>query len=183
MNTRRMLGLLGLLSFVLVSVSAAQGIGDTAAREKAKRAQSKKPAKAFTNDDLDAGRPPGQNKEEGAGGAEPQAASEPETLQPMRDDSRGEAERTYVDAIRAAEAEVKSVEDRIRELSGKLNPMSLSYIYGSSGSNDANEELRVREELRQAEAQLIAARQSVVTANRNLQDARAGRPVGSEELR
>ncbi len=183
MNARLMLGLLGLLGFVLVSASAAQGIGDTAAREKAKRAQSKKTAKAFTNDDLEAGRPPGQKKEEGEGQTAPQAASEPEILQPMRDDSRGEAERAYLDAVRAAEAEVKSVEDRIRELSGKLNPMSLSYIYGSGGSNDANEELRVRDELRQAEAQLVAARQSVVTANRNLQDARAGRPVGSDEPR
>ena len=37
--------------------------------------------------------------------------------------------------------------------------MSTSYIYGAGGSNDANEELRVRDELRQAERELQAARQ------------------------
>jgi hypothetical protein len=59
----------------------------------------------------------------------------------------------------------------------------MSYIYGSGGSNDANEEQRVRQELREAEEQLTSARQAVQTANQNLQDFRAGRPVGSSEPR
>ena len=168
---------------MLVSTSAAQGLGDTAARERAKRAQTKKPdAKVFNNDDLAAGRPPGQKKEDAAAQAQPQAASEPETLQPARDDSRSEV-NAYVDALRAAEGEVKAVEGRVQDLSARLNPMSLTYIYGAGGSNDANEELRVRAELRQAEEQLAAARQAVATANRNLQDVRSGRPVGSDEPR
>jgi len=78
---------------------------------------------------------------------------------------------------------VTRAEGQIRELSGKLNPMSLSYIYGSGGSNDANEELRVREQLRQAESDLQAARQGVEAANRNLQDVRQGRQPGSSEER
>jgi hypothetical protein len=86
-----------------------------------------------------AGRPPGQKKEDAAAEAQPQAASEPETLQPARDDSRAEV-GAYVDALRAAEGEVKAVEGRIQELSARLNPMSLTYIYGAGGSN--NEENR-----------------------------------------
>ncbi len=69
----------------------------------------------------------------------------------------------------------------MRQLSEKLNPMSVSYIYGAGGSNDANEELRVRAELREAESQLQAARQALVTANQNLQGARQGRPPGLQE--
>jgi hypothetical protein len=59
--------------------------------------------------------------------------------------------------------------------------MSTSYIYGMGGSNDANEELRVRAELRQAETELQAARQSVVTATQRLQDFRLGRSVPRPE--
>jgi hypothetical protein len=184
MSARRILGLFGLLGFVTVSVAAAQGLGDLAAREKTRRTQSKKPeARVFTNDDLDAGRPPGQKKEEGAAAAQPAAAGAPEVLQPVRDESRGQDDRPYVEALRAAEAEVAAAEARVRELSGKLNPMSTTFIFGAGGSNDANEELRVRNELRQAEEQLSAARQAVVSASRNLQDFRAGRPIGSDEPR
>jgi hypothetical protein len=56
--------------------------------------------------------------------------------------------------------------------------MSISYIYGSGGSNDANEEIRVREELRQAEGILQGARQALGDANKSLQDFRQGRPSG-----
>jgi hypothetical protein len=54
--------------------------------------------------------------------------------------------------------------------------MSTTYVYGAGGSNDANEELRVRGELSQAESQLQAAREAVANANQAIQDFRAGRP-------
>ncbi len=183
MSAWRIAAALGLLGFVGVAPLAAQGLGDLAARERAKRTQTKKPeAKVFTNDDLDAGKPPGAKSETDAASAAPPPESQaaaPAELPPV--DERQQQERAYLDAIRAAQAELRGAENRIRELSAKLNPMSTTYIYGSGGSNDANEELRVREELRQAEPQLLAARQAVATANQNLQDFRQGRPVGSSD--
>jgi len=86
-------------------------------------------------------------------------------------------------AMRLAFHLLGAPEAQVRELSDKLNPMSVSYIYGAGGSNDANEELRVREELRQAESGLLAARQGVEAANRNLEDFRQGRTPGSSEER
>jgi predicted nucleic acid-binding Zn-ribbon protein len=53
--------------------------------------------------------------------------------------------------------------------------MSGSFIYGASGSNSANEEAEVRDQLNQAEGELNAARQAVVTANQALQDFKQGR--------
>lgn len=195
MSARGIATAVGLL--VLVAAGArAQGLGQAAARERAKRAdktEAKKgqPAPAFTNEDLERGRPPGTK----SGTASPAAAASPATESVTETQAEGEAssseagddrrqqERGYLDEITAAQAEVRAAEGRIRELSDKLNPMSLSYIYGSGGSNDANEELRVRSELREAEAQLISARQAVLTANQNLRDFRAGRARSSEQPR
>ncbi len=170
----------------------AQGLGDKAAKERAKRAQSKaKDARVFTNTDLDAGRPPSAKKEDGSGAAAGGAEPSP-PLVPIREgggspdapeDDRRVQERGYVDAVGAAQGQLSAVEARIRELQGRLNPMSTTYIYGAGGSNDANEEQRVRSELRQAEDELVSARQAVADANQNLQDFRQGRPVGDREPR
>jgi cob(I)alamin adenosyltransferase len=84
-------------------------------------------------------------------------------------------ERPLLDAITSAQSTVSSVEARIKELGDKLNPMSGSFIFGATGSNDANEELQVREQMRQAEAQLVEARQALAAANQALQDFRQGR--------
>jgi hypothetical protein len=153
----------------------AQGLGDTAAKERQKRAQDKKPpAKVFTNEDLDAGKPPGAKKssDDKSAAAAPAAEESPST---PSEPSRLEQERPYIQAIQAAEEEQKNVEGRVKELQAKLNPMSTTFIYGSGGSGDANEEQRVRDELRQAEDQLQAARQAVAQANQNLSDFRQGR--------
>ncbi|HKZ33320.1 MAG TPA: hypothetical protein VJ648_13305 [Vicinamibacteria bacterium] len=186
MTSRRIALVSGLLSASLVTPLAAQGLGDTAAREREKRAAQAKAkqdaAKVFTNEDLDKGRPPGAKAESGSTDAQPSPATEGRTP-PEPPEDRLADERPFLDAIIAARAEVTRAEGQIRELSGKLNPMSLSYIYGSGGSNDANEELRVREQLRQAESDLQAARQGVEAANRNLQDVRQGRQPGSSEER
>jgi molecular chaperone GrpE (heat shock protein) len=50
--------------------------------------------------------------------------------------------------------------------------MSGSFIYGATGSNDANEELRVRAEMREAEAQLAETRDALVKATQAYEDLR-----------
>jgi hypothetical protein len=177
MTGRRVATLIGLMALVLPAVVAAQGLGDVAARERAKRDAAKKAteAKVLTNEDLDKGRPPG------AAGTGGQAASAPEessaeapTSPPMED--RLANERPYLDAIQTAQTRVSEIEQRIQGLQSKLNPMSGSFIYGASGSNSANEEAEVREQLRQAESELTEARQAVVAANQALEESRQGRP-------
>lgn len=187
MKARRALVAAGIAGLLLAASASAQGIGDTAAREKARRQAAKQqakkpePAKVFTNDDLAEGRPPGQKTDEGgaasSGGldeSQPQGASPP--AQPI---SGGETpagqERPLLDAVSAAQARVTSAQTKVQQLADKLNPMSVSYIYGAGGSNDANEELRVRAEMRDAENELQQARQDLAQANRALQDSRQGR--------
>ena len=175
-----------MLASCLIAASArAQGLGDVAARERSKRVQPKKvEAKVYTDDDLSKGRPPGAKTEDGATAPAPEVGGDPGSPSPTEAaEARRQVERGYLSAIGAAQAQVAGAEARIRQLSDRLNPMSLSYIYGAGGSNDANEELRVREELRQAESELTAARQAVVAANQNLQDYRQGRPTSSDEPR
>ncbi len=181
MSARRVATVLGLLALALPALGAAQGLGDLAARERARRAQpakAKAETKVFTNQDLDAGRPPSA-----PGSTEPSAPPEAgvESSPPApAEDDRMAQERPLLDAINGAQASVASIEARIRELGEKLNPMSGSFIFGATGSNDANEELRVREEMRQAEAQLVEARQALSAANQALQDFRQGRAPSAQ---
>lgn len=190
MSAVRIVAVTGVLGLVLVAPTLAQGLGDTASREKAKRAANaeakKEKAKSFTNEDLEAGRPPGTKPESGADAApalSEDASAPAQAPAPGAGEDRLTEERSYRDAITAAQQGVTAAETRIRQLSEKLNPMSVSYIYGAGGSNDANEELRVRAELREAESQLQAARQALVSANQNLQGFRQGRPSGPLEER
>jgi len=162
------------------SASAAQGLGDLAARERAKRAaeakKKKEPPKSFTNEDLEAGRPPGTKPAEGEGEAPAPTGREGAAPGPV--EAPLERERPYLDAVSSAQQALTAAETRVKAISDKLNPMSVSYIYGAGGSNDANEELRVRAELTQAESELQAARQALATANQNLLAARQGRAPG-----
>jgi hypothetical protein len=176
MTVRRVATVLGLLALVLPAVSTAQGIGDVAARERAKRAAAKKAseAKVLTNDDLNAGRPPGSTSTSGASTAAPEERPADAPSSPPMED-RLANERPYLDAIQAAQTRASEIEQRIQDLRSKLNPMSGSFIYGASGSNSANEEAEVRDQLNQAEGELNAARQAVVTANQALQDFKQGR--------
>lgn len=179
MNVLRAAAVIAALGLV-AAPAAAQGLGDKAARERAKRAaeakKKKEPAKSFTNEDLEAGRPPGTKPAEGA--AEQPAAGGAEAPAPAPVEAPLERERPYLDAVSSAQQALTAAETRVRALADKLNPMSVSYIYGAGGSNDANEELRVRAELTQAESELQAARQALATANQNLQAARQGRAPG-----
>jgi hypothetical protein len=171
---------IAVLGLLAAAPSAAQGLGDLAARERSKRAaeakKKKEPPKSFTNEDLEAGRPPGTKPAEGAGEAPAPTDVGPPGGAPV--EAPLERERSLLDAVTAAQQRLTGAETRVRALSEKLNPMSVSYIYGAGGSNDANEELRVRAELTQAEADLQAARQALATANQNLQAARGPRPQG-----
>jgi len=190
MTFRAVLPLWVALALALPGVVAAQGLGDIAAREREKRAQEKKekPAPVLTNDDLEAGRPPGEEKDatgssssssESSSGSESSGRSSREGPPPLPD--RLAADRPWIDAVKQAQAEVASIEDQIRQANGRLNPMSTDYIFGPSGSNDPNDELRVRQELTDLQARLVAAREAVAAADTELRNHREGRSASSSE--
>jgi len=177
-----------LVGLALPALVAAQGLGDAAAREREKRVREKKPATAqvYTNDDLEAGRPPesegegessdgGSSSSSESGGGESSSRAGREEREPLPD--RLAADRPYIEAVRTAQSEVASIEDQIRQANARLNPMSTDYIYGASGSNDPNEELRLRQELTELQARLVDARRAVATANEALRSHREGRPI------
>jgi hypothetical protein len=179
MTVRRLASVLGLLAFLLPALAAGQGLGDAAARERAKREATKKKAgetKVLTNEDLDRGRPPGSTSASGTTAASPEERPAEEASPPPPMEDRQAGERPYLDAIQAAQTRVSQIEQRIQELRSKLNPMSGSFIYGATGSNSAEEEAQVREQLTQAEGELNAARQAAAAASEALQDFKRGRP-------
>jgi hypothetical protein len=172
---------LGVLLAVLLapaltpSLAFGQGLGDVAARERARRSKEasagKAPARALTNGDLEKGRPPSAKPAEGA------TAQTESTAEAAANEARppveepGSAERPYRDAVMEAQNRVAEVERQINELSGQLNPQSTTFIYGPGGSNSANDELEVRSQLTAAEAELRQARAALDEANRALQAA------------
>jgi hypothetical protein len=166
----------------LPALGAAQGLGDTAAREREKRAaqvaeKKKEPARVFTNDDLSAGRPApekgkGQKEAAPAGPGEPAASPPPESPEPEPPPDPQAAIRPQIEALRDAEERVAEAEQRVAAFAGMLNPMSGTYIYGPSGSNSANDEAAVRQQLQQAEESLREARAAVAAANEAVEEAR-----------
>jgi chromosome segregation ATPase len=71
---------------------------------------------------------------------------------------------------------VDRIEAQIRELNGKLNPMSRDYIYGAAQSVDAaSEELRIRAELNELEERLAEARRDLAVATESMRAAQQGR--------
>ena len=181
MSARRAAIALVGLSLAVPGWSLAQGIGDTAAKQRAARerarqqesARKAEPSRVFTNDDLAAGRPPGQ-----AGGSESSAPAEgsaaPAEAAPVTGSEAAlpsQRLRAELDAASSAKARVAGLEARLREVGAKLNPMSTSYIYGAGGSGSATEEAEVRSELRQLEADLSEARQELARATEALEDA------------
>lgn len=180
MTVRRIAAVLG-LAFLAPAVVAAQGLGDAAARERAKRAAKKAvETKVLTNADLEASRPPGAAPAEASSAPAPaEGAGEAAAPPPMED--RLADQRSSLDALQAAQARVSQIESRIQALQAKLNPMSGSFIYGASGSNSANEEAEVRAQLAQAQAELDAARQAVVAAAQAVQGSKRGQPPSPTE--
>jgi hypothetical protein len=181
------------LSLGLGGVASAQGLGDTAARERERRAKEqekeKKPEHVYTNDDLEKGRPPGEKTSDSGSTAGTASSGSSTSSESSSEDSSGPpplpdmagANRPYIEAVRAAQQQVSAIERQIQEANAKLNPMSGDYIYGPSGSNDANDELRVRQELSDLQQRLVHARQDLAAANQALSNARQGRPAGSSE--
>jgi hypothetical protein len=177
MNARRVAVALGLVVLSGVTAGSAQGLGDSAARERERRTkqgEAKKTAPSFSNADLDKGHPPSTNGEKAS---TPTASESPASSPGRRSgemsepvDAHADSERPFRDAVSEAQSRVASVEARIKELGDKLNPMSGSFIYGPTGSNSANEEAQVREQLRQAEAELPEARQRLADATRALDE-------------
>jgi hypothetical protein len=169
------------LSLAVPGWSLAQGIGDTAAKQRAARERARQqeagrkaePSRVFTNDDLAAGRPPGQ----AAGGessAPAEASAAPAEAAPVTGSDAAlpsQRLRAELDAASSAKARVAGLEARLREVGAKLNPMSTSFIYGAGGSGSATEEAEVRSELRQLEADLGEARQELARATEALEDA------------
>jgi hypothetical protein len=197
MTGRRVAAALGLLFLAVPALVAAQGLGDAAARERAKREAAKKAeAKVFTNSDLEQGRPAGTPAPSGAASASPpssgssppssgayipegereQEGGEESSSSESVEDRRAQ-ERAYVEDLQAAQNRLAQTEARIRELQAKLNPMSTTFIYGdfNVSGNKAAEEAAVRAELTQSEAGLSSARQAVAAATRALQDFKQGR--------
>jgi len=174
---------------------AAQGLGDHAARERARRASETKdqqadPRPVYTDHDLKAYRPAGseddEDDEEGEAGQDERDGeddgSEDEAREERRRDDRqrvrgrNDPNRAQRDDASQAQSRVDQMEARIRELNGKLNPMSRDYVYGQARSVDAaNEEIQIRQELSDLEGQLQGARQDLVAADAELSSADRGR--------
>jgi hypothetical protein len=185
---RRLLLVLIALLVVPAFVSA-QGLGDAAAREKQKRKANPNTGKArtITNDDLkkdedgktksDSGASPTLDKTEAGGQAQRETSRSSE--------SGGDSQPSAVDRAQAqvdsARSAVVAAEARVKELSDKLNPMSPSFVYAQpNAANATGEEIKAREALRGAEADLDSARASLVKANRDLEDVRQGRTPSKE---
>lgn len=175
-----------LIALLAPSLVLAQGLGDTAARERKKReaAGTKEKARVITNDDLkgpDSGKTTATTSSSSSSttpGAESSGSYQAQREAP-REGDEGSAEGNRLAQAEAeaesARAAVVAAEARVKELQDKLNPMSGSFIYGASGSNDANEEAQVRADLTVAEAQLADARSALVKANQAREDARLRR--------
>jgi chromosome segregation ATPase len=170
----------------LPAAVAAQGLGDTAARERERREkeqQAKKGEEApvYTNHDLDAIRPPDADDDSEDGDSSASEASdsgreEAPSRPAGRIRGRDDDLRPYRDGLSNAQAEVDQIQDQIQELNSRLNPMSRNYVYGAAQSGDAaGEEIRIKNELAELEERLGDARQDLAVATEALQAARDGR--------
>jgi len=185
--------LLVALALGLPGLALAQGLGDAAAREKQKRQTApKKTTRVITNDDLRK-EDPDKKAEGDSQAAQPGSASPTDTAdyQAQREsrqpggatdgDSQQQALAQAQAQVDSARSAVIGAEARVKELGDKLNPMSPSYVYGQANAADATgEEIRTREALKAADAELAGAREALVQANKNFEDVRLRRKPSSE---
>lgn len=163
-----------ILALGIPGLAAAQGLGETADRERERRekeSQEKKGEESgpvYTNHDLDAIRPPEakSDSEDDSGDDAASSSASPRREERPRPSGRvrgrDDPDRQRRDEVSRGQAEVDGIEARIRELNGKLNPMSRDYVYGEARNVDAaNEELRIRAELSELEDDLRRARQDL----------------------
>ncbi len=85
-----------------------------------------------------------------------------------------------MDEVAARERAVAGLEAELQTLQAKLNPMSGSFIYGGTGSNDPAEEARVRSRLPVLEQELARARQTLAEARDAAERRGRERPPDSE---
>jgi chromosome segregation ATPase len=179
-----------LVALALPGLALAQGLGDAAAREKQKRqaAPKGKATRVITNDDLRKDEPDKDKKAEGQGASpalDSGSSASSSSYQAERESGSNTASETDArqQAIDQAQAQIDSArsavvaaEARVKELGDKLNPMSPSYVYGQPNAADATaEEIRTRQALQAAEAELAGARDALVQANKGFEDVRQGR--------
>jgi hypothetical protein len=164
-----------LVSLLSVSPLAAQGLGDVAARERAKREKETAGADAarqvFDNEDLERGRPAGSEQKDGKKRTSSSAASQSPSGEEVGAPEAGIVSPDISAPDREAEppsppggSSVAELEARIKVLQDRLNPMSGSYIFGPFGSGDPTEEPRTRDELQRLEAELVKAREEAARA-------------------
>jgi hypothetical protein len=170
---------------------SAQSLEDAAARERQKRekgtTQEPKPQpKVYTNDDLPQGTSgspeanqgtaatPAGNTPSSAESGAPQNRRRPPAPEGPQTGGKGDEDVTssLTAEAKAAAQQLKSLEGTIDTLKSKLNPMSLSFIFGPGGSGSAEEELQVRDELTKAEAALPAARARLERAEADVREGR-----------
>jgi hypothetical protein len=165
---------------LLPAAGLAQGLGDTAAREKQKREQQKKDAtkRVFTNDDLPvggvsaparetAGAPDAAAKPEGASGAKPDAAAKPdvEPVDPIEEERR---ER------RRLEAEWRVRFANARERLAVAEERSWQEVVRTEFYQGIPVQMKVREKVETPE--LVAARKAMADLEEEFR--RTGLPPG-----
>ena len=176
--------------------SAAQGIGDAAARarqERASRAPEEKTTepRSYSNDDLEGLAEKTNEDSEGTvsttGDVSPSAAGPRAPTRSggaTREEERAGHLEPFEDAVTQAQGRVQTLEATVEDLQQRLNPMSTTYVYGGTagpvGASQADEERRVRQELAAAERELEQAREAVTAAEAALAGARRQRPGETE---
>jgi hypothetical protein len=168
----------------------AQGLGDVAARERQKReaAGHREKPRVLSNDDLQQKDPGNASTPAEASGTDPESEPSLRGDRDQRGSQEGAQRQTRLEraqaAVDAARAAVVAAEERVKAQGDKLNPMSPSFIYGGTHTGDAvGEEMRTREELKQAEAQLVEMRDALVKASQAYESARRARPSDSPDTR
>jgi hypothetical protein len=174
----------------LPAFATAQGLGDAAARERAKRGEQAGPAqdsgKVYSNEDL-AKVSKGSDTSQSEPAAD-QPSSEPSVERPEGAPAsegpdattliaqKKAREKEFEEAVEAARARVRELEERLRVQAERLNPMSVTFIYHRpQGTLDLSEEVRIKEEIEQLQVQIPAAKQDVVAAEEALIGFRNGR--------
>jgi hypothetical protein len=193
MRARGCRAVLMALVLAIPGLAFGQGLGDVAAREKQKRQTTKpKTTRVLTNDDLKKDEPDKDKQAEGQGAStaleSPATAAGSQAERESRHPAGASEADSQQQALEQAQAQVDSArsaviaaEARVKELGDKLNPMSPSYVYGQPNAADATgEEIRTREALKAADAELAGARDALVQANKNFEDVRLRRKPSSE---
>jgi hypothetical protein len=168
----------------LAAVAGAQGLGDVAARERQERqkkaAEAKDEVRTFSNDDLE-GLSEVSNEDSKGTVSTPgdaTASSGSPARGPSSTRTRAGQTQPYEARADQARARVQALEARLEDLQQRLNPMSTTYVYGSTagpvGGTLADEEQRVRSQITAIERQLEQEREALSAAEAALQQAQRG---------